>query len=374
MSLNLDHVLRSVASTLDSPSNAQLPHPVSKSPIPHAPCLPARLPNEAFLQREGDLSGPRAILAQLRRSPSPSELQEALETPLSPNLHRRGTKADDAKGKKAKHRKPQKPPGWKEPQPFEIFRAVERKDVMFLMQVRDHAFHLLLKKTGDATPLVHAMRIGKSHRDVAIILLGAMSRWVNHLDDDEIELPATKMMLKALRTNLKLAIDHGLASSQNDLIPSFMQCLVMSEGDRWVRAETEMISLALRQGTEGHPVTTAEAAVRAFATRELGKAEFIAALEEYVANATSDLIMLGIWYQLSEADPNADVIPAYYFARDDRIYRAWEERIQAAKLSKATKRLRWQIRVVHNVMEGRNSSYRQKVEVLKGELDDGPGV
>lgn len=373
MSFNLEPLLQVVASTLDSPSDAQLAQPTRKPRIPHAPCLPERLPNEAWLQREGELSGPRAVLAQLRRSPSPTELQEALDTPLSPNVDRRGLKGD-AKGKGAKRKKPQKPAGWKEPQPFEIFRAVENKDVMFLMQVRDHAFHLLLKKTGDATPLVHAMRIGKSHRDVAIILLGAMSRWINHLDDDEIEQPATKVLLKALRTNLKLAIDHGLASSQSDLIPSFMQCLVMSEGDRWVRSQTEAISLALRQGTEGRPVTTADAAVRTFATRELGKAEFIAALEEYVANATADLIMLGIWYQLSEHDPSADPIPAYYFARDDRIWHAWEERLKRAPLSKATKRLRWQIRVVEKVMEGRNVNYRQKVEQLKGELDDGPGV
>lgn len=27
-------------------------------------------------------------------------------------------------------------------QPFEIFRAVERKDIMFLMEVRDRAFHV----------------------------------------------------------------------------------------------------------------------------------------------------------------------------------------------------------------------------------------
>jgi len=47
---------------------------------------------------------------------------------------------------------------------------------MYLMEVRDRAFHLLLRKTGDATPLVHAMRIGDTHRDVAIILLGSFSR------------------------------------------------------------------------------------------------------------------------------------------------------------------------------------------------------
>ena len=59
-----------------------------------------------------------------------------------------------------------------------------------------------------------------------------------------------------------------------------MQTLVMSEGEKWVLSETHDISLALRAGTEGKPVQTAEAAVRKFATRELGKAHLIAALED----------------------------------------------------------------------------------------------
>ena len=42
------------------------------------------------------------------------------------------------------------------------------------------------------------MRIGQSHRDVAIILLGAFSRWINHLDDDDTPKPRTKVILKAL--------------------------------------------------------------------------------------------------------------------------------------------------------------------------------
>lgn len=32
--------------------------------------------------------------------------------------------------------------GWKEPELFEVMRAVERKDFMFLMKVRDRAFHV----------------------------------------------------------------------------------------------------------------------------------------------------------------------------------------------------------------------------------------
>jgi len=58
---------------------------------------------------------------------------------------------------------------------------------------------VLLKKSGDATPLVHSMRIGKSHSDVTIVLLGALSRWVNHLPDEEVNLPKTKVLLRALR-------------------------------------------------------------------------------------------------------------------------------------------------------------------------------
>jgi len=84
------------------------------------------------------------------------------------------------------------------------------------MEIRDRAFHvcqvynhfpaleiiisqLLLRKTGDITPLLHAMRIGQSHRDVAILLLGAFSRFVNHLGDEDIPKPQTKKILKALR-------------------------------------------------------------------------------------------------------------------------------------------------------------------------------
>jgi hypothetical protein len=32
--------------------------------------------------------------------------------------------------------------GWKEPELYEVMRAVEKKDTMFLMEVRDRAFHV----------------------------------------------------------------------------------------------------------------------------------------------------------------------------------------------------------------------------------------
>ena len=81
-------------------------------------------------------------------------------------------------------------------------------------------------------------------------------------------------------TNLKLAIDFGLQHSQSDLIPSYLQTLIMSEGDKWVENSISSVALALRAGVEGKPVATANNAVRSFATRELSKAEAIAALED----------------------------------------------------------------------------------------------
>ena len=80
--------------------------------------------------------------------------------------------------------------------------------------------------------------------------------------------------------NLKIAIDHGLQKSQKDLMASFLQTLIMSEGDSWIALQTADVAIALRMGTEGKPVHNAESAVRSFATKNLGKADLIASLED----------------------------------------------------------------------------------------------
>ncbi|KAG1833047.1 hypothetical protein EV424DRAFT_1533185 [Suillus variegatus] len=365
-----------------SPNLAQ--RSVARARVSSDPCLPARLPTTGFLQREAEQNAPRAVLRRLRRSPTPpsptTEYHDATEdTP--PHVERRdsvSSESDQTSSTRSlfSFSRSQPSGGWKEPQPFEIFRAIERKDIMFLMEVRDRAFPLLLRKTGDATPLLHAMRIGQSHRDVAILLLGAFSRWINHLEDNEINLPRTRVILKALRTNLKLGIDYGLYKSQSDLVASFMQTLVMSEGEKWIRAQVSSASLALRSGNAGKPVSTAEAAVRKFATKELSKADAIAALEDYVANATTDLLLLGAWAIALESI-EGQPIPVYYFARDDRVFKAFMDRVnthQATIRRVLSRRLKWQFRVLQNVLEGRNTTYRRKVEILTEELDDGDGV
>ena len=54
----------------------------------------------------------------------------------------------------------------------------------------------------------------------------------------------------------------------------------MSEGDQWVLAQVASISGVLREGTASRPVEQAGNTVRKFATKQLGKAESIAALED----------------------------------------------------------------------------------------------
>lgn len=365
-----------------SPDFAQ--RSVTRARVSPDPCLPARLPTTGFLQREAEQNAPKAVLRQLRRSPTPpsptTEYHDATEDTQPHTGRRRSVSSESDQTSPTRSlftiSRSQPSGGWKEPQPFEVFRAVERKDIMFLMEVRDRAFPLLLRKTGDATPLLHAMRIGQSHRDVAIILLGAFSRWINHLEDGEIGLPRTRVILKALRTNLKLGIDYGLYKSQSDLVASFMQTLVMSEGEKWIRAQVSSVSLALRSGNAGKPVSTAEAAVRKFATKELSKADAIAALEDYVANATTDLLLLGAWAIALESI-EGEPIPVYYFARDDRVFKSFMDRVNAHQATirrTLSRRLKWQFRVLQNVLEGRNTTYRRKVEIVTEELDEGDGV
>ncbi|KAI9001164.1 hypothetical protein BD414DRAFT_511746 [Trametes punicea] len=369
---------------------------VSCGPIrersPSDPCLPARLPTSAFLQREAERVAPRTLKAELER------IRKALEIPPPPSLpnaegegsppHSPGASprskrksfldALPAAFQAAKVLRSASQSGsnrpWRAPEPYEILRAIERKDIMFLMEVRDRSFQSLVQKTGDVTPLIHAMRI--EHTDMAIVLLGAFSRYINNLQDEDLEKAETKTLLKMLRVNLKIAIDYGLQKQQKDLMASFLQTLIMSEGDSWIALQTADIAIALRQGTEGKPVHTAQAAVKSFATKSLGRAEFIASLEDYIANATADLVMMAAWslvLQVIKGEP----LPTYYFARDDRVYRAFVERLEQhndAIQSKVGRRLRWQLRVLQTQLEGRNRTFRSKVESLAKELDEGEGV
>ena len=203
-----------------------------------------------------------------------------------------------------------------------------------------------------------------------------------------MEKPSTQILLKALRTNLKLAIDNGVSSGP-ELIASFFQTLVMSEGERWIWKTVESVTLALRSiPSEGQPVAAAEAAVRSFATRELGKADLIASLEDYIANATADLLMFAAWnaasgsvggdpipvrvwtldFQLSQDFRLKLIYQTYCFARDDRVYLHFVQRCQHHKTAinrKCTKRLKWQLRVLEEGLKGRNVMFRVRVSAIR---------
>ncbi|KAL5508156.1 hypothetical protein ACEPAH_5774 [Sanghuangporus vaninii] len=378
---NNSYLVQELAAQLDNPfSDSDVRKPATRKSVSSGPCLLSRLPLTSFLEREAQANAPKEVQRQLERSLSSSSSSSTdggvIRERRSSTLKSPSTDSGSSRTSwfSPKRSKPSTTP-WKEPQLYEVFRAIERKDVMFLMEVRDRAFHLLLKKSGDATPLVHAMRIGDSHREVAILILGAMSRWVNRLEDDDMADKRTRPLLKALRTNLKLAIDYGLQRSQSDLIASFMQTLIMSEGERWVNDQTHNVALALRAGSEGKPVHTAETIVRNFATRELGKAELIASLEDYIANATADLLVLAAWSCVL-VTVHGEPIPTYYFARDRRVFDAFRERLEQHRgsLTRLGRRLRWQIKVLENVLDARADTFRRKVELLAAELDEGPGV
>ena len=79
---------------------------------------------------------------------------------------------------------------------------------------------------------------------------------------------------------MKLAIDFGLQKSQSDLIASFLQTLIMSEGEKWLAMQVTSIAGLLREGPEGKAVHNANITVRGFATKQLGKADIIATLED----------------------------------------------------------------------------------------------
>lgn len=62
------------------------------------------------------------------------------------------------------------------PQAYELYQAIDKRDLEFVSRVRDHCFNMLLQKNAAEFPIIYAARIGPSHRDIVIMLVGAFSR------------------------------------------------------------------------------------------------------------------------------------------------------------------------------------------------------
>ncbi|WVF68138.1 hypothetical protein IAT40_002901 [Kwoniella sp. CBS 6097] len=240
------------------------------------------------------------------------------------------------------------------PQAFELYRAIDKHDIDFIMRVRDHAFHLLLQKNGAEFPIVYASRLGDGHRDIVILLVGALSRYVNHLEPEDFEKRETKNTLKSLRANLKLAIDHTLLhlppGQTPMLLSSYLQVLIMSEGDSFLYKSIQSISLLLRDPSSSftapapapgsglshslnmktRPVHEAEEIMRRFCTKELrGVKGGVGDVEDYIANATLDLVLMSAW-SLAASQMNVQValLPTHTFARDLRTWKELSDAIE----------------------------------------------
>ena len=113
---------------------------------------------------------------------------------------------------------------------------------------------------------------------------------------------------------LKLAIDQALmpAASTPSLLSSYLQVLIMSEGDTFLHRTIADLSILMRDPASS-PVKKAEAIVRSFCTKELrGVKDGVSDVEEYIANATVDLIIMSVW-NLAATQLNLAQLPVSVF-------------------------------------------------------------
>lgn len=84
----------------------------------------------------------------------------------------------------------------------------------------------------------------------------------------------------------------------------------MSEGDVWLHRTINDITLILRNPSQSvKPVAEAERIVRSFCTKELrGVPGGVSDVEEYISNATLDLIIMSTW-NLAAGQVDLDRLP-----------------------------------------------------------------
>ena len=216
----------------------------------------------------------------------------------------------------------------------DVFSAIDKNDVDKIMAIRDARFELLLGSKADepgtraCTPLEYAIGLGPKHERICLFIVGALSRYVNHLPEDKPLDSTQKDMLRKVRSNLKLAMDQSLFKDDTSLVASYLQVLVMSEGNAWLEHAIKTVRYELKTwltgpqrhgGIEAQPLSVAHESIENFLTthmriRRKKEHVVVAAVDDYVANASSDLLLLALWSLL----PEHDELPLYAFARDDR--------------------------------------------------------
>lgn len=163
------------ASSSTSPSR-----PDRRALLPPSPILLLPLPPSSSITKESLAQSELELDRQSRELQRERELAEALQEQQW-EIERAAVRDSKGswRGKKGKERENAGGPskGFEiPPQAYELYQAIDKHDIDFIMRVRDHAFPLLLQKNAGEFPIVYAARIGPSHRDVVILLVGALSR------------------------------------------------------------------------------------------------------------------------------------------------------------------------------------------------------
>ena len=180
MSYNHSHVLDSLHLPRPPLTPSGIEHSRLSPRLHSSPVLLQPLPFSQSLERESLAQSELELDRQRRQVQRERELAEALqeqrwEIQRAAARDLNGTwrgKAEKGKGRSEGIGKAFVRP----PQAYELYQAIDKHDIDFIMRVRDQAFGLLLQKNAGEFPIVYASRIGDSHRDVVILLVGALSR------------------------------------------------------------------------------------------------------------------------------------------------------------------------------------------------------
>lgn len=191
-------------------------HPSTLSPhspraIPTSPILVQPLPSISALTAESLVSSEAEYHRQIAQRKRERDLAEALQEQKW-EIERSAVREEMGTWSSLKRKKERTGGGsagstsafQHPPQAYELYQAIDRKDIEFIMRVRDHAFNLLLQKNAGQFPILYAARIGPGHRDIVILLIGAFSRFVNQLEEKDFDNKETRNTLKALRSNVSL--------------------------------------------------------------------------------------------------------------------------------------------------------------------------
>ncbi|KIR35773.1 hypothetical protein I307_04466 [Cryptococcus deuterogattii 99/473] len=340
--------------TLPSSSTNPSDQPTSpiasaKSPRLHSsPVLLLPLPPASAMEKESVFQSELELNRQTRQLQRERDLEEALQDQVwqleraalreeqgtwsrrqQENSKSKGRTDDDKWGNTQGFIRP--------PQAYELYQAIDKHDIDFIMRVRDHAFKLLLQKNGSEFPIVYAARLGEGWRDIVILLVGTLSRFVNHLEPEDFSKKETKDTLKGL--------------------PTYDLTLLL-------RASPLRTS---------KPVAHAEEMVRRFCTKELrGVAGGIGEVEEYVANAALDLVIMAVW-SLAAGQLDLENLPTHTFARDLRTYQTFTEALQekSAQISKANPRVRKMLKAVEEFGGDSKKSVRGRLRDVAQFFDEG---